>query len=204
MMQQINLYKQRSSMTLPLVIALSAIGVAFGLLLIWVVVNEIRIYSRDSQREEALALTRDLQKKATDKRVALGLPDPEIQRKEIADLRAKINANKELLAQLDGGDIGTRRGHSRVLEAIALTNEQGLWLTTLDITKSGQSLSLSGRAFDGDSVMRYSRRLNETLKNRSVEFRFSGVEMSKGPLLSGSGRDGSTARNVDGVRFTLN
>lgn len=203
MAQQINLYVKPPALSLPVVLTLLAVGVAWIGLIGWAVANELRVATRESERQEVLAATQGVQSQVAEKRVALGLPDAESQRKEISELRAKISANRDLIAQLDKGELGTRSGHSKALEAVALAGQKGLWLTALDITKSGQSLAVSGRAYDSDAVVRYSRRLNETMKNRGIDFQFSGLEMTKVPLLANSPRDTAAAK-VEGIRFTLN
>lgn len=204
MTEQINLYVKPPSVSAPLMVAGAAVALAIVAMTGWAITNEARISSRESNAQETMARVQLLQKQVADQRRVLGLPDFQMQRKEIADLQSKVDSNRELLSQLDKGEIGTRQGHSRIFEAIAMSSEKGLWLTSVDITKSGQNIVLGGRAYNSDVVLRFSRRLNESMERRGLDFRFSGVDMSKGPLVSSAARDQVAVPKIDGIRFTLN
>lgn len=202
--QHINLYKKDIRSTRPGLVALSAVAAVIVGLVVWAVGNEILISLQAREGQEFFAKAADVQKQATEKRFASGAPDAESRRKEIAELRSKVEANRELLAQFDKGEIGSRVGHSRALGAIATANEKGLWLTSLDITKGGQRFVVSGNAYDSDSVLRFSRRLNDAMESHAIDFRFSGVEIAKSGVAATPARGQTSATTVDVIRFTLN
>lgn len=204
MAQHINLYKKDTRSIRPGLVTLSAVAAVIAGLIVWAVGSEILILLRESDGREFLDKAADVQKQVTEKRFASGAPDAESRRKEIAELRSKIEANRELLAQFERGEIGSRVGHSRALAAIATANEKGLWLTSLDITKAGQRFVVSGNAYTSDSVLRFSRRLNDAMQSHAIDFRFSGVEIAKSAVTGMPVRSQTSMPTVDLIRFTLN
>lgn len=202
--QHINLYKKDTRPVRPGMVALSAIAAVVVGLIVWAIGNEIRILLRESEGQELLAKAADIQKQVAEKRVASGVPDAESRRKEIAELRSKVEANRELLVQFDKGEIGSQVGHSRAMGAIATASEKGLWLTSLDITKAGQRFVVSGNAYGSDSVLRFSRRLNDAMQSHAIDYRFSGVEITKSAVAGTPARGQAGVTTVDPIRFTLN
>lgn len=62
------------------------------------------------------------------------------------------------------------------MSALAGVSENGLWLTSIDLTKNGKGITLTGRALDQGSVMRYAEKLAARLSDDGIVFR--GLDVS--------------------------
>lgn len=111
-------------------------------------------------------------------RYAKHTPSPALER-QVAHLAAERNAKLDVLAHLDRGEIGNRRGFSTYLEGLARRHLPKLWLTGFQALDGGARLTLSGSAIEPASVPRYLQRLAEEPAFSGREFRT--LSMSRPP-----------------------
>ncbi|ROZ68589.1 PilN domain-containing protein [Ramlibacter sp. WS9] len=177
MSQQINLLqpKDRSANTTAWMLA----GV--GVVLIGLLVNFQAIMSQTNRlRETAAAGQRQLvQLRAVvqavqQKSAAQG--DPAALAAEISALRPRADAMGQLVREVRAGSLGSPQGFSQHYRTLAAISEDGVWLTSVTVTKGGGSVSISGRALRSESVMAYARRLNEAFGSTAV--RFNSLELT--------------------------
>ena len=190
------------------------------------VMQQMQYSTLAQEANKSQQLVAAAERELKEKRRAAGFQDPEVLNKDIAALRSKINANRGLLAQVESGELGVRKGHTDLFRLFANHAEKGVWITGVDVTNAGNAVTLSGRALSSQAVMRLSRRLNSAFKGRDPEFQFTAVEITKadirvtapssssaapapsapsassaaGPAAALAGR----APTIDSVRFTLN
>lgn len=94
---------------------------------------------------------------------------------EIHRAEAELKARQDVLARLQGGELGDTRGFSAYLKAFAAEAVKGLWLTGLAISGGSGQMSLSGRALRPDLVPAYINRLGREPVMRGKTF--SSLEM---------------------------
>ncbi len=108
--------------------------------------------------------------------------------KAIVAAKADITARHALLDQLKTGVLGNTRGYSVYLGALARRTQQGAWLTSIQIGPGDETLSIAGRALQGDQVsaLLAQYRLEPVLKGRP----FNGVSIVKQPPVPGGAGGG--------------
>lgn len=79
---------------------------------------------------------------------------------ELARVEERLRARRELLAGMRSGGNGDVEGFSPYLAALARQTMSGVWLTGIEIGKSGE-LVLKGRVLDSDLVPAYIGQLNK-------------------------------------------
>lgn len=124
---------------------------------------------RDEQAQSQQKID-DLKKTLETKRRAAGLNESQAMAREMNLFKSQIEARKEWKEWQQKGELGTNLGYSRILRTLAGVREEGVWLDGIDITKSGQSLTLSGSATHADAVVRYISQVNEAFKPMNVQF----------------------------------
>lgn len=95
---------------------------------------------------------------------------------EIAAMRPRAEALGQLVKHVRAGNPGSLEGFARYLQALAGLSSDGLWVTSLNVTKAGSAISISGRALNNDAVMRYASRLNDAFTGFGV--RFNSLELT--------------------------
>lgn len=203
MAQHINLISKPDQRKGRALAILALVGVAYAALAGFYIFNEQRIASLKTQNQTTVANIQTAKSELKSKRSAAGLPDIETLQQEISQARALIDQNKGILALVDKGELGSRTGHSRVLTLLASVRESNLWITQLDITKQTSPVSIAGSALTNESVMRYTRNLNQALKAFDDEPQLTAVEMQTQELTRRA-RPGQPEEKIAGVKFHLN
>ena len=116
-------------------------------------------------------------------------------RKEIEALQPQAQAAQALIDATRGANAGQADEFGRALAAITGVTEPGLWLTALTVSEAGKRLELFGEARNGASVLRFSRRANESLQ--PLALRLGSLEMK--PAAGGA----SSAPTAGAVSFHL-
>lgn len=91
-----------------------------------------------------------------------------------AALQARSEAARQLLAAAVQG--GTPAGFSRQIGALNAAAVEGVWLTSVDVGKSGTQVSLTGAGVSSAAVMQYATRVNQAFRPLGV--RFNNVEVT--------------------------
>jgi hypothetical protein len=110
-------------------------------------------------------------------------------RKEIDALQPRAQT-ASALAHAVGTDAGARADEFVLaLGALAAVNTQGLWLTAVSVGDGGKHVEVKGEARNGNAVLVFARRANESLKPLSL--RLNSLEMR--PLSGGAGPNAGAA-----------
>jgi hypothetical protein len=97
---------------------------------------------------------------------------------DAATLQARADSARQMLAAVGQG--GTPAGFSRQLAALNTAAVEGVWLTAVEMGKSGTQVSLAGGGVSSAAVMQYATRVNQTFRPLGV--RFNTVEVNpQGP-----------------------
>lgn len=191
MSQQINLLHKPESTGISIWTAVGGFAAIFLLLFFIAAYNEIRIHGIDSD----IALTQqrisDTQKILDEKRRESGLLAADAIDAEMAQIRQKINARRDLTSLIEKGEFGSPIGHSSLLTVLARLSEPGVWIQAVEVTKAGQSISIIGNALSNEAVMRYAGQLNQIFK--AHQFQFTSVEMSREEVFLASDTGPKTA-----------
>ena len=117
--------------------------------------------------------------------------------KAIATAKTDIAARQALLVQMQSGALGNTRGYSEYLSAFARRTQPGVWLTTIQIGPGDESLSIAGRALQGEQVSNLlsQYKLEPALKGRP----FSGLSITKHEASPGTGGRADTPGYVEFV-----
>lgn len=78
-----------------------------------------------------------------------------------AELRARRDERLALLRDLGEREPGGRARFSAVLVALARQDREDVWLERIEVSESGESLALAGRALDAQGVPKLLRRLRQ-------------------------------------------
>jgi hypothetical protein len=146
-------------------------------LLAWTVNGEMhlnRLRQAQARTEQSIV---DLKVTLERERREAGLQDLEVINAQIAALRTQLDARRGWLQLLQKGELGTPQGYAWVLQALAQTHEDGLWLRRVEMVKGGQSMGIEGNALDPDAVMHYADQLNQSFKSMGVQFSY--MEMAQ-------------------------
>lgn len=171
--------------------------VAFGVLLLGLplylqslVTDNARLRASVQTGERTLAHLKNTQKQQTSEGDATSL------NAEIAALKPRVAAVTQLVTALRSGSLGNPTGYARYFHALSGIPQDGLWLTSVAVSKGGSGLSVSGRAMRSESVMLYARRLNDVFRPFGVQFdsleltpentQKSGVPTPVGPAMPSS------------------
>lgn len=184
MSQQINLLHKPESVDLPIRYAVGGFIAIFLILLFTAAYNEFRLYGIRTEVNHAKLLLTDAQKKLDDKRREFGLFALDALDVQIGQMRQKISTRRDLTSLIEKGEFGSPIGHSDLLTLLARLNEPGVWIQGVEVTKAGQSISVSGNALSNEAIMRYADQLNRVFK--SQQFQFTSVEMAKEEVSLGS------------------
>lgn len=191
MSQQINLLKKAERRAVdPTTYTLLIWGLCLATILITWGVNKFKIEAARASLEVAkteLDDARALVKKRADTKSALDA--------EIATLTPQAESARRLLSM--ASDMGTHMGYSVLYTSLARMAPEDLWLTEIQVAKSGKTLSVSGAALEKDNILTYTASLNAHLSDR--QYRFSSVEMA--PQSLGTKEGGKPA--LTSTRFVL-
>jgi hypothetical protein len=79
---------------------------------------------------------------------------------ELDRAQAELKSRDEVVAVLQGGELGNTAGYSEYLRAFARQSIEGLWLTGFSISGAGHHVVIEGRTVRADLVPDYLQRLN--------------------------------------------
>jgi hypothetical protein len=116
-------------------------------------------------------------------------------RKEIDALRPQAQTASALTHAVSTDTGGRADDFVLALGTLAAVNTQGLWLTAVSVGDGGKRVEVKGEARNGNTVLTFARRANESLKPLSL--RLNSLEMQ--PL---SGSAGSNA-GIAAVSFHM-
>ncbi len=183
MSQQINLLKQRHEpMGSGLWALASAALMLVGLLAYWGVLlaDANRLQQSASAGKQELARVKAAALQAVQQRQA-GDSAGAALKAELAALRPKAEAVRQLLDQVRSEGLGSPEGYASYLTTLASISEDGLWLTNVAVSNAGKGVRISGRALRNESVMRYAGRLNAAFAPHGVQF--NSLEMTPESLV---------------------
>lgn len=192
--QQVNLYQHTAPAWRPFgsaTLALAAGAVSGCLALIWAFgswqVARLQSSVDALQRQQAaqrtaLSALGSLQSNAN---------NPADLQARIQQLSAELAARERALALLQGGAVGSTRGFSPQLVALARHPMAGLWLRQITLSDLTGSMSLAGEAVDPDRVPRYLHALASERVLAGLRFDRLVIERPEGtsepPLAAGPG-----------------
>ena len=116
---------------------------------------------------------------------------------EIASLRPRAEAVNQLVREVRSGGLGNPQGFARYYQTLSGVSMEGLWVTSVGISKGGALVSIQGRALHNESVMQYAQRLNEAFTPYGV--RFNSLELTPEALST----PGAVAPALTTVAFKL-
>lgn len=178
--------------------------VFFGIFLLGLIGFGFYNHREIAKREDAILANAEaiLQAQATfkQKRTEAGLPDIEAIEQEIIAIKSKLAANAQLIALMEKGGLGDPVGHTRFMTTLASRHDPNIWITSIELDERNDSLAISGRSLNRESVMRYANTLNRFIKGKSLSPVFTGVEMVEDEAAS------ATQPNLKRteIRFRLN
>ena len=94
---------------------------------------------------------------------------------QIAALRPRTRVSEELLGRLQTGELGNVLGYGAQLKELARIRQEGVWITTLQLTNAGRSVRIEGRALQKQQVLQYARQLNDAM--RKYDAQLTAMEM---------------------------
>lgn len=197
MSRQINLRSPVREGVRPVFLIVSSLGLAVGLLSIWLALQWVQLRFAESALEGLRAEKTQLEQAITVRSTSPARSALTALEQDIARLNGELAATGEWNALLAGetGELG--RGHTRALRSLAAVSVQGVWLQSIDIDITGRQVALEGSAEDYDAIVRYAGRLNQALGPRGVEFKTLDVT---GGSAAGSAEGDAAAI----LRFKLN
>lgn len=192
MSQQINLLPREDHSVSPMVMVLIGWALVAGVVFAIWGVNQVRLAAaREAEAASALELK---QAKAT-------IQQRDDKAKELADeieaLRPYATAAKQLLDLAE--NLGSSKGYTAHFSTLASVTEEGLWLTKVDISKSGKNLQVAGHSLNNDAVMRYSRSLNTVFAEQGMQF--TSIELT--PQTAGPTSAGSPGASLGSTKFVI-
>ena len=97
--------------------------------------------------------------------------------------KAAATDAEAIVARIEAGELGTLKGYSGQLAALARTAEQGIWLTGVRIQKGGRGIALEGRSLSPESVLKYTENVNRQMAPFGAQI--TGIELT--PVSSAGG-----------------
>jgi hypothetical protein len=160
--QQINLYQDTAPAWRPFgsaTLALAAAAVSGCLTVIWA----FGAWQVDHLQQAVGALQRQQQAQQAALSALGSMPTGSANATDlqarIQQLSAQLAARERALALLEGGAMGSQRGFSPELAALAHHSIPGLWLRGIGLSEVSGSMSLAGEVMSPDEVPRYLRSL---------------------------------------------
>jgi len=188
--QHINLQTRQKSGYDSTWVAPAAFGLALLSLLGFAGMRQTEVAT--AQKAEAASAQQLQQAKA---KLEAPKPQSDILGSEIAALRPQADAAQRILAQ--AGNLGSLNGYAEYFHSLATISEEGLWLNNVSVDQAGKSISVSGRALQKESVMRYAQRLNARFAEYGVQF--TALEMTPETV----GKQGDPKAQITAVMFKL-
>lgn len=169
-MQHINLLSKRTKVQSLVLLGPVLLPALILIMLISAGQTEWRLKQLRDEQGTARLKIEELKKVLEGKRQVAGLNESQAMTREMTQLKAQIEARKDWKEWLQKGELGSAQGYSGILRSLAGLREEGVWLTGVDITKGGQSLTLTGNATNADAVVRYIAQVNHAFKPLDIQF----------------------------------
>lgn len=134
----------------------------------------LRLAQTEAQTQHSIV---ELKTALEKKRRESGFDDMQTIAQQSAVLQAQVEARRDWADLMQKGELGSPLGHSQLLEILAGLSEDGVWLQGVDVSKGGQSVSITGKSMNTQSVMRYIGQVNEAFKPVSIQF--SSIEITQ-------------------------
>ena len=180
MTQHINLLTQNRAQTSKAWLAATALVGLLLMFLVWGGLDEVSLQrlalSHVETQQTVMALRTALKKQQRE----AGLEDAQALAKDSEQMQRTLEQNRTLMQLLQKGDIGSRQGHSAVLQTLATLPQAGVWLHEVDISRAGQAVSISGTALTTEAVLQYAQQLNQSFNAKGIAF--SSLALSKEEL----------------------
>lgn len=109
---------------------------------------------------------------------------------ELAHLRPRAGVARELVTSVQNGTLGSPRGYANHFAALANVSREGVWLTSVAISRGGSEVAIAGKAIGAEPVIGYTAQLNQSFRPLGVHF--NSVEMAP-----------ASGANTTGVSFKL-
>jgi len=170
MIQHINLLSRRSrkkglEWLMVLVVALALLAVAG-----FAGMTELRLQRLGESEAKTQQSIAELKATLEKKRRDAGFNDSQAMAQQSAALRGQIDARRDWSDLMQKGELGTPWGHSQLLEILASLHQDGIWLQGMEVSKGGQSISITGKSLNTEAVMRYIAQVNEAFKPMNIQF----------------------------------
>ena len=165
-MQQINLYLDEFKRIEPkfsaaVILILSGYAFVIGVIITGVLVSMLWYQQSNLKQHQAKATEWEKQLAAAEQVYPEPKVDPLLLRK-IDTLKENIARNQTVLRYLNGRQLEVEnQAFSVLLLALTWVNQEDLWLTKVAIKDGGQSLSLTGKTLNPDSLPVYLDKLSE-------------------------------------------
>jgi len=175
-MQQINLYLDEFKRIEPkfsaaVILILSGYAFVIGVIITGVLVSMLWYQQSNLKQHQAKATEWEKQLAAAEQVYPEPKVDPLLLRK-IDTLKENIARNQTVLRYLNGRQLEVEnQAFSVLLLALTWVNQEDLWLTKVAIKDGGQSLSLSGKTLNPDSLPVYLDKLSELEVFSDMSFR---------------------------------
>jgi hypothetical protein len=185
MSQQINLYQPEPPQSLrPLAVPVVMILVVAAVVLAYA--HLVR-----SQNEDLRGNVRQAEAQLKAEKEKLGPLKAKLAERgddsQVADqlrlAKAAATDAEAIVARIEAGELGTLKGYSGQLAALARTAEQGIWLTAVRIQKGGRGIALEGRALSPESVLKYTENVNRHMAPFGAQI--TGIDLT--PVSSANG-----------------
>ena len=164
MAQQINLYKPELRPK-PDYLTLNNMAKGAGVFLALMVLLSVNLgmdtQALAKQREAIVSSVQAEQTRLLEvtQQFPVAKPDPALD-DQITFLEMEQQRREQVMAMIKGGDLAASGGFSGMMQAFARQMVQGVWLTGLAASASGESMRISGRALTADLIPQYISRLS--------------------------------------------
>lgn len=175
-MQQINLYLDEFKRIEPkfsaaVILILSGYAFVIGAIISGALAGMLWYQQSNLKQHQAKATEWEKQLAAAEQAYPEPKVDPLLLRK-IDTLKENIARNQTVLRYLNGRQLEVEnQAFSVLLLALTWVNQEDLWLTKVAIKDGGQSLSLSGKTLNPDSLPVYLDKLSELEVFSDMSFR---------------------------------
>jgi len=171
--QQVNLYQNTAPAWRPFgsaMLAMACCAVICCLAVIWAF-GSVQV-ARLQRSVDALQRQKDAQRAALSALGSLQIDgaNPADLQAQIQQLSAELAARERALTLLQDGAVGSTKGFSAQLAALARHPMPGLWLQRITLSDLTSAVSLAGETVDPDAVPRYLRVLSKEPVLAGVRF----------------------------------
>jgi hypothetical protein len=127
------------------------------------------------EKEQKLAALQEEAKKP----VAMGGDGSAALEAEIAGLRAYAQSVDLLVQRIQSSGPSAKSGFSKQIGLLTAAAQDDVWIVDADVTAGGAGMSIMGKAMKNESVVRYTKRLNDVYRPYGVKFK--SIELAPEP-----------------------